>query len=92
MCSAPPISCAYRVRQLVPRAAVRRAVELQLVGELGRVAAHVDEPLDAAVGQQCAGVLDSQPAPQPLGILDQVFEQERVGLGDRVVAEVPVFE
>ncbi len=68
-------------------------VHVELVGQLRRIAAQVDQPRRARVrGKRAVGVLHAESRAQPLGVLDEVVEQERERLGDRVVAEVAVLE
>src|SRR5262249_46163731 len=69
-----------------------RAVEPELVLELRRVAAH---EVEAQGGRLAAVVVQVAPAEHPLEpgrVVDEALEQERVALGDRVVAEVAELE
>ena len=67
-------------------------MQLELVGELGRVAAQHHQLDGAGVRDRRPGVLDPEPVAKPVAVLDQVLEQERERLGHRVVAQMPELE
>jgi hypothetical protein len=62
-------------------------MELQLVDELRCVAAQEHQLRGPGLGHGGLCVLDAEQLVQPPRLLDQVLDQERERLGDRVVAE-----
>ena len=62
-------------------------VELDLVEQLGRVAADEEEELDGAFGRERLRAGEVEHAAEPGTVVDQMVEEHRPPLGDGVVAE-----
>ena len=86
--AAPPPPAARRSARATAPAA--RRVQLDLVRQLGGVAADEDSFANAAKRTYSSGARHVQPGRQPARVADQVLEQERPALGHRVVAQQPV--
>ena len=74
------------------RIQIGSVVELELVEQLGAVTAHEVEEHGGRLADQLVGAAHVEPARQPGRVGDEVLEQERPGLGDRVVAEAAGLE
>ena len=62
-------------------------MELDLVEELGAIAAHEVEESGRALARELVGAADVETPRQPSRLVGQMLQQHRPALGDRVVAE-----
>ena len=67
-------------------------MQLELVGELRRVAAHEHQLEGARVSGRGLGVLHPELMAKPVAVFDQMLDEEGERLGHRVVPQMPELE